>query len=189
MFDPPARLRDAYAEPWRRYHTLAHVEACLAELGAVPDLTEDERRLLEQAIWWHDAVYDPTRSDNEERSAELALGDLLEDGVSAAEAAEVARLVRLTKGHAAEPGDRLGALLVSIDLSILGQPPEAYQAYADAVRAEYGFVPDEAYRAGRAAVLRRFLDAPEIFADPAFRTRYERQARENIAAEIRRLEA
>lgn len=177
-------LEAAYAEPHRRYHSRAHIEACLAELAAVPDLTGEERRLLAWAIWWHDAVYDPTRADNEEQSAEMARRDLPSLGAAESEIAEVERLILLTKGHAVPAGDRLGALLVSIDLSVLGGEPAAYDAYARGVRQEYGHVPEPAFRAGRKAVMQRFLEAPVLFPDPAFRARLEDRARTNIAREI-----
>jgi predicted metal-dependent HD superfamily phosphohydrolase len=181
-------LRAAYAEPHRRYHTLEHIEACLALLGEVEGLDADDRVTLERAIWWHDAIYDPTRGDNEDLSADMAVRDLAALGVSAGDGAEVARLIRLTKGHTVDPADRLGALLVSIDLSILGAAPEAYDRYSQQIRQEYAFAPDDLYRAGRAAVMRRFLEAPAIFPSPALANRFEAAARENIRREISRLE-
>lgn len=178
------RLEAAYAEPHRRYHTRAHIEACLKLLDEVQGLSADERRLLTWAIWWHDAIYDPKASDNEARSASMAEADLAEMGASPQERAEVARLIRLTAGHEVEPGDRLGAVLTSIDLAILGAAPADYDAYARAVREEYAHVPEPLWREGRRRVLQRFLDAPAIFPDPAFRARYEAQARENLAREV-----
>lgn len=175
-------LRRAYDEPHRRYHTSRHIDDCLKKLAAWPDLTPQDRRLLTLAIWWHDAVYDPRTVDNETRSAELAVADLLDLGATREEADEVARLIRLTAGHEVEPGDRLGEALVSIDLSILAAPQDAYDAYARAVRAEYAHVPDEAWRRGRADVLQRFLDAPVIFPDRTFRAAHEAAARANWSA-------
>ena len=178
------QLERAYGEPHRRYHTRRHIEQCLALLDKVPDLTEAELQTLTYAIWWHDAVYDATASDNEARSAEMARRDLrdLDVGIHARD--EVARLILLTAGHAVEPGDRLGEILVSIDLSILGGPPAAYDEYALAVRAEYAHVPDDLWRAGRARVLQRFLDAPVIYPDPAFGEWLEPQARFNLSREL-----
>lgn len=177
-------LEAAYAEPHRRYHTRRHIEDCLARLDAWPGLSAAERRLLTWAIWWHDAVYDPRAADNEARSAERARQELPALGATVAEAEEVARLIRLTSGHRVAPGDRLGAVLVSIDLSVLAAPPVVYDAYARAVREEYAHVPEAAWRHGRAAVLQRFLDAPVIFPDPAFRAAHETQARANLEREI-----
>ena len=118
-------LERAYAEPHRRYHTRRHIEQCLALLDQVDELMDSERRVLTWAIWWHDAVYDPTASDNEAKSAELAKAALRDLDASIHEREEVARLIRLTAGHAVEPEDRLGEILVSIDLAILGAAPGA----------------------------------------------------------------
>lgn len=182
-------LEAAYAEPHRRYHSRAHIEACLSLLAKQDDLSAADRRVLEYAIWWHDAVYDPTRNDNEAVSAEMARRDLVGLSEPAAVADEVARLILLTKGHTVEAGDRLGALLVSIDLAVLGGDPADYDAYAAGVRREYAHVPEAAYRAGRANVLRRFLEAAAIYPDPRFRARLEARARSNIAREIAALTA
>ena len=180
-------LEAAYAEPHRRYHTLAHIEACLGELARLEGLGAEDRRTLEYAIWWHDAVYDPHRSDNEERSANLAREDLARLGVADDVIAEVERLILLTKGHEVADSDGLGARLVSIDLSILGASEADYEAYAEGVREEYAFVPEQAFRQGRAAILKRFLASPSLFPDPEFRLRLEEPARANLAREIARL--
>lgn len=184
---PTSSLRAAYAEPQRRYHGKAHIDVCLDLLDAWPGLSDADRRVLGWAIWWHDAVYDPAASDNEARSAELARRELPALGASPAEVKEVARLIRLTAGHDVAAGDRLGAILVSIDLAVLGEAPAVYDAYARAVREEYAHVPEPVWRAGRARVLQRFLDAPVIFPDPEFRAAREARARANLARELETL--
>ncbi|MFZ3005633.1 MAG: phosphohydrolase [Phenylobacterium sp.] len=177
-------LEAAYAQPHRRYHTRTHIEQCLALLDQVPDLMDSERQVLTYAIWWHDAVYDPTAADNEAKSAEMAKRDLRDLDVSLHAREEVARLIRLTAGHAVEEEDRLGEILVSIDLAILAAAPLDYDAYSRQIREEYAHVPDDAWRVGRAKVMQHFLDAPVIYPDPAFRALFEDVARANIAREI-----
>lgn len=176
-----------YGEPHRRYHAMAHIEDCLTQISASADLTADQRDMLETAIWFHDAIYDPTRNDNEAASADLARERLSADGADPAFVAEVERLILLTAGHSVSDGDTLGARLVSIDLSILGAEPARYDAYARAIREEYAHVPEPFYRAGRATIMTRFLDSPALFADPVWAERYEAQARANIAREIAEL--
>jgi predicted metal-dependent HD superfamily phosphohydrolase len=169
----------AYAAPNRHYHDLAHIEDCLDKLARVEGLSAAERAILEAAIWWHDVVYDPTRSDNEELSARLA-----EQHLSAEMRQEVGRLIRLTRTHQVEPADKLGAILISIDLSILAAEPARYDAYAASIRKEFAHVPDVAYRAGRSDVLRRFAARPVIFPDAAFAHAYDQKARHNLAREL-----
>src|SRR3984893_12395844 len=172
-------LAAAYAAPGRHYHNLAHIEDCLAALTRVDSFSANERDILSEAIWWHDVVYDPTRSDNEELSAQLA-----EAHVGPDIAREVGRLIRLTKTHQVERTDRLGTILISIDLSILGAEPARYDAYAAAIRKEYAHVGDGDYRAGRAKVLNLFAPRPFSFPDADFATKYDRQARQNLAREL-----
>ena len=183
------RLRAAYRTPGRHYHDLCHVDACLALLAELPALDARDRRLLAWALAFHAAVYDPRRSDNEAKSADLAAAELEGVGASAAEVAEVARLIRLTTGHEAPAGDDLGAMMVSIDLAILGSTPAAYDAYAAAIRAEYAHVPEPAYRAGRGRFLARMLASPALYPDPGLRRRFEAAARRNLARELESLAA
>ena len=182
-------LEAAYAEPHRRYHTRRHVERCLTLLEGVGDLTTRCRRLLTWAIWWHDAVYIPGAKDNEDMSALMALHDLQELGEPRDERTEVARLIWLTKGHHVHPHDRLGEILVSIDLAILGAAPAEYDAYVAQIRAEYADVDAAGWNRGRTAVLKHFLAVPAIYPEPEFKARLEKQARENLSRELAGLEA
>jgi predicted metal-dependent HD superfamily phosphohydrolase len=172
-------LVTAYTAPGRHYHNLAHIEDCLGALARVENLSPLDREILSAAIWWHDVVYDATRANNEELSAQLAEQHVREDLRH-----EVGRLIRLTRTHDVQPGDRLGAILISIDLSILGAEPARYDAYATAIRQEFIHVPERDYRAGRAKVLSQFAARPVIFPDAGFAARYDRQARENLAREL-----
>ena len=178
-----------YGEPHRRYHTIVHIEDCLAQVAASTDFTDEQRSLMDAAIWFHDVIYDATRNDNEAESAKLAAGRLSGEGASPAFVDEVSRLILLTAGHSVDADDAIGARLVSIDLSILGATPERYDAYAAAIRHEYGHVPEPLYRAGRAAILGRFLESGRLFADPIWAERLETSARANLTREIAALTA
>jgi predicted metal-dependent HD superfamily phosphohydrolase len=181
-----AALLAAWAEPERRYHGTAHLRDSLERLDAA-NAPAAVRDLVEAALWFHDAVYDPLASDNEERSAAWARRALAALGVPAPTAAEVARLVLLT-GHDAPPGDPAGRLLCDIDLSILGRAAEAFDAYDRQIRAEYAAVPDAAYRQGRRRVLTALLARDPLYGTEEFRARYERTARVNLRRAIERLD-
>jgi predicted metal-dependent HD superfamily phosphohydrolase len=177
-----------YGESHRRYHTRAHLVAVLDlvdELAGHADYPDAVRI----AAWFHDAVYDPERADNEERSARLAARMLADTDVPDAVVARVVRLVELTATHAPEEGDRDGQVLCDADLAVLGAEPERYAAYAAAVREEYAFVPDEFFRAGRAEVLNGLLALPRLFHTPAARERFEERARDNVRTELLLLNA
>lgn len=181
-------LLKRWAEPQRRYHTTAHLVAVLDHIDVL-EAHADDPDLVRLAAWFHDAVYAPERSTNEERSARLAERALPEIGLTEAQTAEVARLVRLTVTHDPADGDRNGEALCDADLAILAAAPDAYAAYAAAVREEYAFVPDEDFRAGRAAVLRQLLALPRLFRTPYGAAEWEGPARANLATEMDLLSA
>jgi predicted metal-dependent HD superfamily phosphohydrolase len=176
-------LDKRYGEPHRRYHTREHLTAVL---DLVDELAADaaDPGAVRLAAWFHDAVYDPERADNEERSARLAARMLADTDLPAETVGEVVRLVELTVTHAPEPGDRNGQVLCDADLAVLGADPDRYAAYAAAVREEYAFVPEDLFRAGRAEVLNSLLALPRLFHTDTARERYEQQARRNIETEL-----
>jgi len=177
------RLAAMYGEPHRRYHTLAHVEALLRWWRHWRALAR-EPRLIEAAIWFHDAVYDPQRSDNEARSAALARGELAALGWATADIERVAALVLATQHHDADAGDADAWLFLDLDLSVLAQSAAHYAAYSAAVRAEYGWVDEARFRAGRAAVLRSFVERAAIYRTPELHAAWESAARANLLAEL-----
>jgi predicted metal-dependent HD superfamily phosphohydrolase len=171
-----------YNEPGRHYHTVRHLADCLAVFEPVYFLARHPAE-VEMALWFHDAIYDVTRNDNEERSAELARLTLLSGGVDAAAANRVADLVRAT-GHTCTPADNDARLLVDIDLSILGAPRTRFIEYEAQVREEYAFVPEAVFWNKRRSILQGFLDRTFIYTTPHFRAIYEQGARSNIAWSI-----
>jgi len=179
-------LTEAYAESGRHYHNLDHIAALIELLDRHGDSVRN-RDALELAILFHDAVYEPTRSDNEAASAALAHDRLTELGVDAELVAEVERLILATR-HGASPADADSdpdlALLLDLDLSILGAERAAYAAYAEAIRREYAMVPDAIYRPGRHRVLAAFLTRPRIYATPHLHDAWENAARANLEWEI-----
>ncbi|MFE5004224.1 MULTISPECIES: hypothetical protein [unclassified Streptomyces] len=172
-----------WAEPQRRYHTTTHLKAVLDRIDVLEDHADDPA-LVRLAAWFHDAVYLPERSTNEDRSARLAERALTEAGLTEQQVDEVSRLVVLTVTHDPDEDDRNGEVLCDADLAILAASPGAYAAYAAAVREEYGFVPDEPFREGRAAVLRQLLALPRLFRTPYGAAHWEERARENLTAEL-----
>ena len=186
---PPVGLCEAlcerYREPHRAYHTLQHLAECFGWFDAARHLAERPAE-VELALWFHAAVYEPRASDSEERSAAWAAEALRGAGAAAGGAARVADLVLATK-HASAEGGVDEAVLLDVDLSILGAPSERFREYEAQVRREYAFVPDEAFSRGRAAILARFAARPRVYATDFFFARLEAQARANLRESLARL--
>ena len=177
----------AWSEPHRRYHDLAHLAAVLGLVGELAGAATDPDA-VRLAAWYHDVVYDPRRGDNEAVSAERARAGL-RGLVPTERVEEVARLVLLTAGHDPAPDDVNGAVLCDADLAVLAGPPEAYAAYASAVREEYGHLSDADFTAGRTAVLEHLLALPALYRLPAVAAGWTPRAKANLAAELALLRA
>jgi predicted metal-dependent HD superfamily phosphohydrolase len=183
-----ASERDAvlarYEEPQRRYHTLRHRDECFTRLEAVRGRAERSGE-LEFALWYHDAVYDPLASDNEARSAELAVR-VLERATVAADVRDRVRALIMATRHDAPPAPGDAALLVDVDLGILAAESARFDEYEEQIRAEFGWVPGPLFRRKRREVLSGFIARERIFVSGAFDDD-ERRARENLGRSITRL--
>ena len=185
------QLIGIYSGPGRHYHDLRHIKALLAMAQEhAREITDSEA--VEAAIWFHDAVYDTRKGDNEAESAKLATQLLA--GVVADERLEfIAAMIRASANHrvpetmdAVEASDC--ALFLDMDLAILGSAAEEFATYERAVRREYDWVPEKAWIAGRSQVLRSFLARPFIYASPQFQRSHEAAARLNLERSLASLE-
>jgi predicted metal-dependent HD superfamily phosphohydrolase len=186
-----ARLVGVYTGADRHYHDLRHIKAMLAlaeeHAGEIND-----REVVEAAIWFHDAVYDTRKPDNEAESAKLAT-ELLAGAFEQDRLELVAALIRASADHRVpEAMDGAAAkdcaLFLDVDLAILGSVPAEFEGYERDVRAEYDWVPEEAWTAGRAKVLSSFLARPFVYGTPHFRKSRESAARANLVRSLAKLE-
>jgi len=182
IFDEISRR---YREPQRAYHTLDHIQDCLRQFDQVRDRTEHADE-IELALWCHDVVYESHADDNELQSAAWA-ERIMADGVIAADVCTRVRDLILATQHRTIPDQPDAALLVDIDLASLGYSPADFDRNNAAIRREYQWVPETAYREARAKVLESFLARPAIYQTAWFRDRYEVQARENLERTIQKL--
>lgn len=181
------QLVACYSEPHRKYHTIQHLNECLKHLESVCALG-DPADEVELALWFHDAIYDTGKKDNEKRSAEWARDSVLAAGVSSEKADRIYGLIMATM-HNAVPVGRDAEVLVDIDLGILGAGADRFDDYEVQVREEYSWVPESLYRAARRKVLEQFVNREWIYSTELFRNKYEARARQNIARSLARLRA
>ena len=181
-----ANLAARYAEPHRHYHTLAHVQALLNLLDTHRTLAKQPAH-IEAAIWYHDVVYDTRRADNETCSADIARFELMSIGWLGIDVERVAGMVEATRHHRVADGDSDTLLFLDLDLSVLGAGPAEYDAYRNAIRAEFSWVPETDYRTGRARVLSEFLRRSAIYRTPTLSALWEAPARANLRLELTEL--
>lgn len=173
-----------HGEAHRRYHTIVHVDACLGDFDWYRGSAQ-RPECVELALWFHDAVYDPSAHDNEARSARLARVRLHELGVARTIIDEIERHVLATRDHSGDHPDT--KLVLDLDLGILGAPAHTFAQFEREIRAEYAHVAEVAFAAGRRDLLRGFLTRSEIYATMAVREELETRARENLERRIAEL--
>jgi predicted metal-dependent HD superfamily phosphohydrolase len=167
-------LAARYSEPGRAYHTLQHIAEGLGHLKNVRYVSPE----VPIAWWFHDAIYDPKRADNEEKSAAWAAAVLGKTPL----AAKVSAAILATKAgaFAADPAARL---MVDIDIAILAAPEPRYSEAAAQIRQEYAYLNEADYKAFRVKVLRGFSGRAFIYQSPEFRS-LETRARKNLEREL-----
>lgn len=178
------QLAAAYSEPHRHYHNDEHVADCLAWLDRI-DQPISRRDEIELALWFHDAVYAPRSATNEADSAAWAVQFLTAAGADDETVNRVQEMILATM-HNRLPQTDTEQWIVDIDLSILGSDPAKYDRYESGTQ-EYAWVPDFLFRRKRKAVLRSFLDRPQIYATTYFQSHLETQARINMTRAITQL--
>jgi predicted metal-dependent HD superfamily phosphohydrolase len=181
-----------YGEPQRAYHTLNHIEQLLVQFENIKHYLA-EPHITALALYYHDVIYDPTRSDNELKSADFAT-DALSPYLSPEQCQQIYALIMMTANHQIDESiDSVkysdAAYLLDMDLSILGAPWPTYKQYAKAIRQEYAHVADDNYRDGRTAVLQGLLAHPKLYLTDHYYDQLETQARDNIKRELTSLAA
>lgn len=172
-----------YNEDHRHYHTLYHLAECLKKFAELQDYANKPAE-IELALWFHDAIYEPNRNDNETLSAKWAYTSVLSAGLDDKIAEHVNKLIMVTQ-HQKLPVTMAEKILVDCDLAILAAAPQRFQEYEQQIRKEYSFVSEHSFLTKRKAILQHFLTRPSIFNTPHFIKHYEQNARSNLSQALK----
>ena len=142
------------------------------------------------AIIYHDIIYKPKRTDNEEMSLKYFIGKVLPHlkKLSKASSLQIANHILASKhddfSKVLWKNNKDTQYLLDFDLEVLGtEHLDVYDWYKSGVRQEYKVYPDKLYKPGRKAVLESFLKKDKIYLTPEFKKR-EKTARINLQNEI-----
>lgn len=175
-------IEENYSGKKRYYHTLAHLENLLVQLLEVKDEIENWEVIL-YTLFYHDVIYNALRSDNEEKSAQLAKQRMEQLSVSYSTIEECVEQILATKSHS-ESNNSDTNYFLDADLSVIGQSWESYSVYYKNVRREYSIYPDLIYNPGRKKVVHHFLAMNRIFKTNKFYDKFEIQAKQNLQNEL-----
>ena len=186
-------LIERWSTPDRRFHNLRHLIDMLAR---VDELAEESHNpdIMRVACWYHGCVFSSdveevirgNGGEDETASAAFAEADLRHLGVPMETIKRVCCLIVNLKRHMLDEHDIDAQALIDADLGTLAVDPQTYAEYVRLLREEYSHIPVEEYLRGRLTIVSRLLDREHLFHSP-LGERWEHPARENLAAEQRRL--
>ena len=204
-----------YTETHRFYHDVSHINN-MCSLLMMSDVRDDIKRntALQLAILFHDVIYDPKSSENEENSVRFmfSLIDLL--GMSGIGTGgdicdpevleQAAFMILSTKKHVLTKDEdaegiyddypdlkELTSIFLDLDLSVFN--PDRYESgyvmddYEDRIRKEYRFVPDEEYYPARIKILQSFANREKIYFSDIFGSEANNNAKASLKYLIIRL--
>lgn len=171
-----------YLKQDRHYHNLDHLEDVYYQLEPIKCQISNWNMVL-FSIFYHDIIYNTLRSNNEEKSAELAEKRMTQISMAKGEIALCIQHILATKSHIVS-SDNDTNYFTDADLSILGQSWSRYDRYANNIRKEYAIYPDVLYNSGRKKVLQHFIKMNRIYKTPFFYEKYEAQAKVNLQKEL-----
>jgi len=167
----------------RYYHDRRHITWVVRHVTTMADHADDLDAVV-AAAFFHDSVYDATRSDNEVASGRMADLALTELTWGPARRGHVVAMIEATAYHDVDTADPDTRVLLAADLAVLATEPPRYADYVRAVRREYAHVSDADWQVGRSGVLRNLLERTHLYAPSLERHGWEDRARANIAAEL-----
>jgi len=174
------RIVEQYTHPDRHYHTITHLLDALRHAWQIAGYQKDIR-LVELGIFFHDFIYDPRRSDNEECSAEVAWKALSEMDFTDRVISPVRRYIEVTKTH--KPMSWEEAVICDADTAILASSSETYWEYAEGVELEYFHLTEDEWLAGRSDWVSKMLEREELYNTEVM---YQKtpMAKENLKREL-----
>jgi predicted metal-dependent HD superfamily phosphohydrolase len=178
--------------PGRHYHGLRHLGYLWTRHRrygtGTPFTGRRLSRLIACAILFHDAIYDPARTDNERRSALLWRRSAPTD-LAARDIDWVAQTILATANHLApRPArtlrQRAMLWMLDLDLTPLGEEPGLFARNTHALRVEYRHVPAGEWERRRMGFLRTLQSAPALYRSAPIAAAFAARARRNIAREV-----
>lgn len=185
-----SQLSTLYTQPHRTYHNINHINECLVELENIPsellkvrEYHYHDHTLIETAIWYHDAVYNPYSKRNEIESAALLPPIPFSNKMSLPEL--VRDIILATAKHIITQ-DKLSfaaQVMLDIDLAGFGQETQICLQNGENVRKEYYKTPELDFQKGRLNFIQTISKRESLYYTDYFKEKYHVQSQKNLKIE------
>jgi predicted metal-dependent HD superfamily phosphohydrolase len=192
-------LSTLYAQSHRHYHNINHVNQCLGELQRLQKVNHIlfKSKIIEEAIWFHDAVYNQYAEpgENERESANLAWqysrnADTLSDTLSSE---PLRNIILATANHTEtqefSPKDFReyvgeAKIMLDIDLHSLGGSWDSYIENGKNIRKEFPYISDNLFLKNRLGFLETLNKRESFFYTDYFKEKYHASSKQNVNKDI-----
>ncbi len=153
-------IKKKYSEPHRYYHIFSHIEFLITEINKIFEksiITEKERDILILTALFHDIIYDPKKSDNEQQSVNFLISKMFLSITPDVE--RVCNIILATKSHD-KTGDKLIDIFCDLDMWFLanGTFIEILEDERKIFK-EYQFVDYKTYKIERCKFLQHVMNS------------------------------
>jgi pantetheine-phosphate adenylyltransferase len=145
---------DSYNEEWRKYHNLKHLEYLFTKYTPDENVKNGNDNIIYLAIIYHDIIYYPWGSDNEEASNKIFVKHWIEFSKTQDFYIknEVSNLILQSKKH--DGGSDLAKIFNKLDMGIISDDIKDLMQWENDIYKEYIFASTRDYKRERV----KFLD-------------------------------
>jgi len=147
-------LFSMWNETQRHYHTLSHLNDLIRQIKEhISEFTQEEYEKLIITALFHDCIYDPSKNDNEEKSADFFMNCCVDKNK---DIQEINQMILDTKTH--KSNTKLSEIFNKFDMNIVERKFSELLEWEKGIAKEYSFYSKEEYKEGRIKFLESLLD-------------------------------
>lgn len=183
------KVIEKYNESGRFHHNCPHLIYMHSNISVLSTKVSNVNLdILSMAMFYHDVIYNPASTTNEQDSYDMAIGHLKIMRFDENFIKQVGELVLLTIDHEINPELtvplEIQKIFLDSDMAILASDEKMYMEYSKNVRKEYYCIPKDKYNEGRILFLESALKKEKLFFTDSMNDEFLIKARENIKNEI-----
>lgn len=142
--------------PERYWHDINHLHFLFDKIEAMNEISQKSKEILTITAFFHDAIYNPKRKDNEEQSIKLfkEYSRNLYDKYYH----KIIEIITCTSKYPDIPTNKLSKIFWKIDNDpVINGDFESFKKYEKLIRMEYSFVSIPDYKNGRIHFLSKYI--------------------------------